>query len=524
LLARGVIRILAKTVTALYVSVPPSPFSLPPSAFMEGIGIGVAVATLSSFFPALQAGLLKPREAMEGIYASQRPLRPSAFLAAALIVGALSFLLSQLPVRSDFPWPGYLSAALLLIAFSLLVPPAILFFSRALRPLLSRLPPTWRIAQGHLEQAMKRNAPTIAAFMGALAMMISVVIMIESFRKTVVLWIDQTIQADIIAAPASLFFKESEETLPPALLPQIGETPGVEAVDGYRSLPVLFRDEPALLVGRDLAIHAAHSRYLFRKGKSEEVIRDAVRNKKVLVSEVFAGRFHLHEGEIVQIPSPQGPRSFEVGGIFYEYSTDGGKMVIDRSVLVDQWRDPQINVVAIYLKKGVPADAVRAALVQRWGGAGGLTFITQSAFKKEILKIFDQTFLITYGLEWIAVIVALLGIANTLLVSILERRREIGILRAVGGSERQVVRVILIEAFYMGLIGNILSLFCALFLSLLLIFVINKASFGWTLLFYFPPSVLLHSFLLATVTALIAGYFPARKAAKMAITEAIAYE
>ncbi|HZR47250.1 MAG TPA: ABC transporter permease, partial [Candidatus Manganitrophaceae bacterium] len=158
LLARGVIRILAKTVTALYVSVPPSPFSLPPSAFMEGIGIGVAVATLSSFFPALQAGLLKPREAMEGIYASQRPLRPSAFLAAALIVGALSFLLSQLPVRSDFPWPGYLSAALLLVTFSLLVPPAILFFSRSLRPLLSRLPPTWRTAQGHLEQAMKRNA------------------------------------------------------------------------------------------------------------------------------------------------------------------------------------------------------------------------------------------------------------------------------------------------------------------------------------------------------------------------------
>ena len=149
-LARGVMTLLARTVTALYVSVPPSPFSLPPSAFAEGIGIGVGVATLSSFFPALQAGLLKPREAMEGIYASQRPLRPSAFLAAALAVGALSFFLSQLPVRSDFPWAGYLSAALLLVTFSLLVPPAILFFSRSLRPLLSRFPPPWRIAQGHL--------------------------------------------------------------------------------------------------------------------------------------------------------------------------------------------------------------------------------------------------------------------------------------------------------------------------------------------------------------------------------------
>ncbi len=529
-LSRGVIHLLSKTVTALYVSVPPSPFSLPASAFAEGISIGLLAAALSSFFPALQAGLLKPREAMEGIYASQRPLKPLAFLAAAGVSGLAAFLLSQVPARSNFPWAGYLSAALLLVTFSLLVPPATLFFSRTFRPLLSRLSPPWRIAQGHLEQAIRRNAPTIAAFMGALAMMISVVIMIESFRKTVVLWIDQTLQADLIAAPASRFFKEqggalnvSEETLPADLLGRIGAMPGVEAVDGYRSLQILFRDEPALLVGRDLAIHAAHSQYLFRTGKSEEIIQTAIREKKVLVSEVFAGRFNLHEGEIVRIPSPSGPVPFEIGGIFYDYSTDGGKLVVDRSVLKEQWQDPQINVVAIYLKEGAPADAIRRQMVQTWGMAG-LTFITQSAFKKEILKVFDQTFLITYGLEWIAMVVALLGITNTLFVSILERRREIGILRAVGGSQAQVIRIVLIEAFYMGLIGNILSLFCALFLSLLLIFVINKASFGWTLLFYFPPSVLLHSFLLATLTALVAGYFPARKAAKMVITEAIAYE
>lgn len=530
LLARGVLQLLAQTVTVLYVTIPPSPLSLPAAAFAEGIGIGVVVATLSSFFPALQAGLLKPREAMEGIYTSQRPFNPLAFLTAALISGLLSFVLSQLPSSSQFSWAGYLSAAILLMTFSLLVPPAILFFSRVFRPLLSRLSPPWRIAQGHLEQAMKRNAPTIAAFMGALAMMISVVIMIESFRKTVVLWIDQTIQADLIGAPASLLFKEqggaldvSEETLPVGFLPQIKETPGIEAVDGYRSVQILFRDEPALLVGRDLAVHAAHSRYLFKSGKSEEVIRTAIREKKVLVSEVFANRFHLREGETIQIPSPQGPVSFEIGGIFYEYSTDGGKLVVDRSLLTEQWQDPRIDVAAIYLKKGVSADSIRQELVQKWGGTG-LTFITQSAFKDQILKIFDQTFLITYGLEWIAIVVALLGITNTLLVSILERRREIGILRAVGGSQPQVIQVVLIEAFYMGLIGNILSLFCAFFLSLLLIFVINKASFGWTLLFYFPPSVLLHSFLLATLTALAAGYFPARRAAKMAITEAIAYE
>ncbi len=524
LLGRWVLQILSQTVSVLYVPIPPSPFSLPLSLFAEGMGIGVFVATLSSLFPALQAALLKPRESMEGIYHNQRQMKQGRYLGAGSLAAVVAFSLSQFPSEWGLQWAGYLSAAFLLMAFSLVVPAAILVFSRILRPLLAGMPPSWRMAQGHLEQAVGRNAPTISAFMGALAMMMSVVIMIESFRSTVEVWIDQTIRSDIIGFPASYMSRETDETIPRELADEVEAMPGIDALDRYRSIKIIFRDEPTRLVGRDLSVHQSHSRYLFQSGKSEEIIQEAIRENNVLISEVFANRFNLRVGDTVKVPSPRGDIPLSIGGIFYEYSTDGGKMVVDRSLLKKTWNDREIDVIALYLKEGESADAVRQRLVQKWGSRFGLAFTTQVDFKQEVLEIFDQTFLITYALEWIAVVVALLGITNTLFVSVLERRREIGLLRSIGGSKRQVIQVVLIEAFYMGWIGWFLGLFCAFFLSLLLIFVINKESFGWTILIHFPPYIVLHAFILATVTALLAGFFPSRKAAKMNITEAIAYE
>ncbi len=525
-LARGVVQILSKTVTALYVSIPPSPFSLPLPLFLEGIGIGVIVSTFSALYPAWQAAQLKPREAMEGIYGTEAlGTNHRQLLLFSLGFGLIAFLLAQVPPTGGFSWNGYAAAALVLTAFSLVVPSAILFFSKVIRHLTHALSsPSWRLAQGHLEQAIRRNAPTISAFMGALSMMISVVIMIESFRTTVVLWIDQTIQSDIIGFPASYMASDSDETLPVELLGKIGNMPEVKAVDGYRSRLILFRNEQVELVGRDLAVHAAYSRYLFRSGRSEEIIPEAIHERKVLISEVLANRFQLQEGSIVTLPASEGTLSFTVGGVFYDYGTDGGKMVIDRSRLQKHWNDSHIDVIAIYLKNKENPGAIRQKLLGKWGNKEGLTFTTQVDFKDEIMEIFDQTFLITYALEWIAIVVALLGIANTLFVSILERKKEIGILRAIGASQPQVIRIVLVEAFYMGVIGNIIGLLCGFFLSLLLIFVINKASFGWTLQFHFPPLIILHSFLLACGTALLAGVFPARKATRINLKDAVSYE
>lgn len=525
LLARWVVQVLAQTVTALYVSIPPSPFSLPFALFIEGVVIGIVVSTFSALYPAWQAARLKPREAMEGVYGLEdNGLRHISLLKWSAVCGILAFILSQMPTNRGFSWNGYAASAFLLSASSLIVPSCILLFSKGIHFLSRNSSPSWCLAQGHLQQAIRRNAPTISAFMGALAMMISVVIMIESFRTTVVIWIDQTIQSDIHVFPASYMVSDSDETLPDGLREEIAQVPEVAAVDAYRSRLILFRNESVELVGRHLDIHMQYSAYLFRSGNATQVMQKAITAREALISEVLANRFHLKEGEIIQLPTPQGDVDFKIGGVFYDYGTDGGKIVIDRSHLKKYWNDHKIDVAGIYLKKGTDPGRIRDQLLARWGNKAGVTFTTQATFKAEIMDIFEQTFLITYALEWIAILVAFLGIANTLFVSILERKREIGILRSIGASRPQVIRIVMAEAFYMGIIGNLIALICGYFLSLLLIFVINKASFGWTLQFHFPPEIIWHSFLLAISVSLLAGYLPAKHASKIDLKEAIAYE
>jgi putative ABC transport system permease protein len=150
--------------------------------------------------------------------------------------------------------------------------------------------------------------------------------------------------------------------------------------------------------------------------------------------------------------------------------------------------------------------------------------LTNGELRREVLRIFDQTFAITYALEIIAVTVALLGIANTLLSGILERQRELAVLRAIGGTPAQVGRLILWESGLLGLAGTVLGLGAGLVLSVLLVEVINKQSFGWTIVFHPSPWVWLEAAGLGLLTTLLAGYWPARRAARLPVAEGLQYE
>ena len=190
-------------------------------------------------------------------------------------------------------------------------------------------------------------------------------------------------------------------------------------------------------------------------------------------------------------------------------------MLIEKKLFQSLWNDETIHSAGIYLNEGVSIEAFKELIRERYSKPYRLFLVSHRELRNEILKIFDQTFTITYSLEFIAIIVAILGIINSLNSLIIERQRDIGIFRAVGGFRRQVVKTVLIEAGMIGFFSLILGLLCGFLLSLLLIYVINRQSFGWTIQFSVSLWSLMESGLVVIVTSISAGFkFQARRAPK----------
>jgi putative ABC transport system permease protein len=355
------------------------------------------------------------------------------------------------------------------------------------------------------------------------------VVMVRSFRQTVEIWVNETVIADLVVAPPAWLHGrhagQASRALPGEWATKLASVEGVAAVDTYRDVHVEVQGQSVALISRDLRLHAQRSRYLVIQGDSATVLQHAAETGGVLVSEVLANRLDVKEGSSVAITTPSGLQQVPVVARFYDYATDGGKMVMDRAQYQALWHDDRVTVLPIYLRAGADVKAVRQSIIRRLAvndqERASPLIISNAELRREILDIFDRTFVLTYVLEAIAVLIAVLGIVNTLVTAVLERRRELATLQAIGASPNQVKQLVLWEAAYLGMLGAVLGVMGGLLLAVVLIKVINKQSFGWTIQMTVPIGVLLQAVVLALATALVAGYFPARWAAQQPVVEGL---
>jgi putative ABC transport system permease protein len=240
----------------------------------------------------------------------------------------------------------------------------------------------------------------------------------------------------------------------------------------------------------------------------------------VVVSEPFANKHHVKAGDTITLPLGSANVPFRVIDVFYDYGSEKGFVVIDRSILLKYLPDEAPSNLGVYVAGNANLDDVKAEVEKTVAGHNILIF-TDRALRKEALLIFDRTFAITYALEFIAIIVAVMGIAGALLALVIDRQRELGLLRFLGASVTQIRKLILVEAGLLGLLANLAGLALGIVLSLLLVFVINKQSFGWTIQFHWPVAVLLGALSVVHAATVLAGFYPARIAMRLNPIEVI---
>jgi putative ABC transport system permease protein len=541
-LAGILVSLVSRTVTDLYAPVASGELTLSMdmltfTAVAKGMLLGTVVSMVGALGPSVEAGrTVTVRALAPGDYESTHQLKAGLCGWISLVLLVLAGLCSLMGPVGDLPLFGYLATICLLGALSFLAPLCI----QALGMRRPRQESKTMLLGGSLrliaaDQAARhtgRNAVTVSALMVGLSIMIGVAVMVRSFRDTVEIWVDETVMADLIVAPQSWLqgkqAGQASRALPGTWRSTLSAIDGIAAVDTLREVYVEVAGQPVALVSRDLRLHAQRSRYLMIHGDSTEILLRAAETGGVLLSEVLANRLRLREGDKVSITTPTGPAAVSVEGIFYDYATDGGKMVMDRTWYQREWHDDRVTVFSIYLAAGADAEHVRQSIVTHVAGLDGVTVpplvIRNRELRQEILEIFDRSFVLTYVLEAIAVLVAILGIVNTLVTAVLERRREFATLRAIGAGTRQVERLVLWEAAYLGLIGAVLGVVGGLLLALVLIHVINKQSFGWTIQMTVPGGVILQAVGLALTAALVAGYWPARWAARQPVVEGLREE
>lgn len=504
----------ARTISSLYVLVSIDRAWLSPWLFALTAALGLASALLAAWWPASEAARIEPAQALSPGTAMDRAARaaPRTFWIAAGMLG-LSGICSWLALSVRLPWMGFGAAFFVLIGFSFLSPAACLAAS-ALARHCTAWSLTARLAAENLARSLRRNSTTVAALAAAIAMMIGVSVMIHSFRESVESWVTRSITADLFIAPASNEVVGLSAYIPPEAKLWLEARPEVRAVDTYRELRLPWRGQPISLA----VVTGLARRQLTHTGPEIEAVNP------VRVSESFAHKHDLKSGEIITLETPRGPVVFTIAGVYLDYTSDAGVVLIERELFDSYWNDPRVQSLAVYLNSESDLKTLTTDFRSAFSRAGEFGIYPNRDLRERILGIFDQTFAVTHLLRVIAIIVAVAGVFLSMTTLVTERARDIGVLRAIGASRAQIARTFLAEAGYLGAISSFLGIAAGCALAVVLTWVINRAFFGWTIQLLYPWPLIAATPLWIIPSALFAALWPALTAARLPIATTIREE
>jgi len=502
-MAQGLLRLVTRTINDLYFVLSVRDVALDPATLVKSVLLGLGVTALAALAPALEATAAPPRIVMSRASletGARRGTRRAGWLGlAALAAGGVVLAVPAGIVV------GFAGLFVVMVGCALVTPAAAVMLLRPVHGVAgAAFGLLGRLATRGIVAALSRTSVAMAALTIAVAAAIGVGVMIASFREAVTSWLEGTLRADVYVSAPSLVGSRPDATLDPALVAHLAATPGVARASTSRGVVAQSARGPVQVVALDVD-PARPPRWRFREGSAAGVWD----GDAVLVSEPYANRHDTDAGAAVRLRTDRGEQDFRVAGVFYDYGSSAGVVVMSRRTYDGAWNDRRISGLALEAAPGVDVDALVAAVRERGGDGRRLVVRSNRALREASLEIFDRTFAITGVLRTLSVAVAFVGMLAALMALQLERTREIGVLRTLGLTPRQVWGLVTAQTGIIGLLSGVLAVPSGLLLAAVLVFVINRRSFGWTMGLDPSPAILLQGVALAVLAALLAGLYPA---------------
>jgi putative ABC transport system permease protein len=493
-----------------------------PAFLAIAMGAGVLTSLAAAFVPARAAARVDPVQALQKGTHQRLSVRESharAIAAAILAVLSIVFLTFG---RSRLVF--YASYLFVIVVAVLLTPTLCVWLARLLRPVLRSLRPVeGTLAADSLVQAPRRTAACVAALMLSLALVIAFGGMARASFGSIVDWADTVLNPDVFVLPSPQVTTRSIR-FPESMAAELLALPGVAHVQMVRQARVLFQGTPVMLMSLQFANMAQTTSFKVAEGDQREMFRLAGAGEGLLVSENLAENRKLKLGDTLELPSPRGMLRLPVVGIVVDYLDQQGVIIVDRAVYRKHWHDDSVNLFRVYFTHGAKFEDVKQRILERYAGQRQVFVLANAEMKSYILGLASQWFRMTYVQIAVAVLIAILGIINTLTVSITDRRRELGVLRAVGGLERQIKQTIWLEAIGMIVLGLVLGAALGSVNLYFVLRIIRQDVIGMHFPYRFPVSVLLGLVPLMLVVGFVAALWPAKAAMRGSLVEALSYE
>ncbi|MBT1075791.1 FtsX-like permease family protein [Geobacter grbiciae] len=523
--AEGFLRMMGQTTETIYgISSPGGSVLFPPGIVLESMVLGIVASLVGAWNPSLAASRISPTEAFaKGVFLAKDAGSRAPRIAAGPVAFGCAVLMAFFPPYGGNPL--ILSVlALGAVGMVLLVGPLSRLILRLLAPLLMGLSPVaGRLCSDALLGAPRRTSGTVMAMALSLTFVLGIGGYMGSMTATMVKWMDDVLTSDFYVR-ASANWSRPDFLFPGSLRQELLKVPGVRAVESVRTIRPLYQGHQIVISSYEVEPVMKRIKYEYFSGNEQSIVQGVGRQGMCYVSENFQRRFNLGVGQAVELETPTGIVRFPIAAVVRDYGSDQGSIFLDRNTYLRHWQDDRVDIYDVSVVAGADVGQVRNLIRAKLAGKMPALISTRQEFIAEIKKAIDAFHALTRVTVFLALVVAFLGIVTSLLISVAERTREIGVLKALGAIPSQIVRSVVAEALVISLVAVIVAIPAGNLFASFMEGAVARFYTGWSMSHEYPWEILAQLLVALPFISTLAAWMPARQAARLKITEAIEYE